>query len=534
MSSYHEKYLKYKSKYTSMKNELKGGSSTTAQQAQTKSICTNPRELQKIYDDFRLTYNYPYNNKIRGVINKIGYAMFSIVCDEFMGIKHKVLYVHYYPPSTNVTNCVIPSNRVNSKDEIKTDQILMTDFIDFWIDDSHSIDGCWKGGQWGIDNLITTSPNWFSGAYIGDTIELTFDSFGYTDRAGKKFIDSDRKAIKFEGKIVEQSVTINKLHDKQKIVNKDNVYTCYVSDYPMDQAANDTLLIYRKKKLLIDINKIISLYSNINLTNKDAHENILELIIEINTCIDLLMNEISETTIQLPNYMNKIHEIPQNTSDLSNFMNDIREKIQYLKDNTTHLIDDNDHTYVIREIVRKNSIVAINAGKTDCPGKIMPGAGEHLEPHHTGLKIQLLDAFEQEIGSRRDFFKIKDSFNSYLIKVKDYNTLGRDARYSIYNYKGYKFGIPRLSNSECYIIYIDDKKYNSKKDLTLLSSDTMEIDNDKSKFVFLDDLLEVPDEKWFVSDHKQIVRDAKETLILFDNKSNEDKKKYLIREKFKN
>jgi len=266
-----------------MKNELKGGSEFVLESKLEETQNKKYEEFINInyssyYDPIlrmpdiyignstQNMTNYGHSIQITGVINKISYCLFSIVCNNYPGLNGipKTIYISRFPSSVIGGHTRIPSTRPSTYHELNHDDITINEFINYWKSSSISNDNecplfenehmCYKK-QFAPDNLTITSQIWFSGAFIGDTVNLTLCHYGLYDKDFKVFqANTESLAIYCEGKIkYNQNLnTINNDKDETTLYNieryskyEDISYKCYISDYPMDQVASDTFLTYK-------------------------------------------------------------------------------------------------------------------------------------------------------------------------------------------------------------------------------------------------------------------------------------------------
>ena len=154
----------------------------------------------------------------------------------------------------------------------------------------------------------------------------------------------------------------------------------------------------------------------------------------------------------------------------------------------------------------------------DMPKKIIPGAGEHVEPKDVKngkfeIKENAIRAVREEIGMSDE-----DLVNSYLIPLGSYSTLGRDPRYWKFctvtnNGEIKEFGIERESLTTAYVLYLTSEHEPEEID----HHDTEEI---IGKFWLpLNSVLKIKTEEWMIFDHRRLIIDAIKMLSKFDKLS---------------
>jgi 8-oxo-dGTP pyrophosphatase MutT (NUDIX family) len=376
--NYEKKYLKYKQKYLNLRTHR-------------NSI---------------LKHNQYGGMTITGRINKIYYCGFSMVVPIEGG--EKVIYVQKFPPAAGTTspNMLVPTE--GSSSSLTFDGVSRETLINFWIStDSIQVNGLWKGGEWGTDNLITTSSDWFSGAFIGDEITLNIiadciKNFDFK-KQGSPFTDSTPFKEGSEGKALSCNGSFG-----------DKSYGCYITEQVMPQFANDVLFIYK------------------NIRNEKF--------------IKLLRRGPSNPTV-------------------------------------------------------------------DMPLRIMPGAGEHLEPgegigNAKAKEESIRRAVQEEIGIPPETIG-----SCATISLGVFSDPGRDPRYwhytAVQDGNNIEFGIDRGSTSYGYILYYKSDTDNAP--IEVRQSDTIEI-GEKRWIPFNRELLEIPDDQWMIIDHKKIVEAALEVM----------------------
>lgn len=199
--NYQEKYLKYKKKYTTLK-ELS----------------------RRQYGGVDIVVG----EEIEGTINKIFYCGFSVKVDN----KPLVLYVQKYGPAGGT---VVPDmSKESSEEEVEFDRVTREELLNFWeSEEITQANGNWKGGAWGGNNLIT-SGNWVSGGFIGDKIKLKVVAIGILPFSGGNAFGSTTIIPGSESKALSCSITLG-----------DSTYAGYVTGNIMPQIANDVLFVYK-------------------------------------------------------------------------------------------------------------------------------------------------------------------------------------------------------------------------------------------------------------------------------------------------
>jgi ADP-ribose pyrophosphatase YjhB (NUDIX family) len=386
MTNYYYKYLKYKQKYLQAKNQSGG-------------------------------------NILIGTVNKIFYCGFSIVVRLENG-SQKVIYVQKFPPASGTTSPIMANPTLNPE-ELKADVQTRDEMIAFWNHPaSRQVNGEWKGGEWGSNNLVTTDATWLTGTFIGDTIRCEIIADGIIKFNGSNEFAAETAIIAgTENKALSCNIALN-----------GRKYSCYLTDQVMPQVAIDVLFVYKNKQ-----NKKF-----IKLLKRGEGANV------------------------------------------------------------------------------------------DMPKRIMPGAGEHLEPGlDPTFKAGILRAVQEEIGIPPETLS-----QCYVLNVGVFNDPGRDPRYWSYSYPRenasdgkrsksvINFGINRGSQSNAYILYINmDSDAEPREDASPL--DTVEVN--KKWWHPLDQVFRIPEDKWMIIDHHKIVDRASRALDEFDRLSLAEKETKLLR-----
>jgi ADP-ribose pyrophosphatase YjhB (NUDIX family) len=153
----------------------------------------------------------------------------------------------------------------------------------------------------------------------------------------------------------------------------------------------------------------------------------------------------------------------------------------------------------------------------DMPQRMMPGAGEHLEPgKDVRVKAGVLRAIQEEIGIEESVLS-----EAYLLPLGRFDTPGRDPRYWSYSWikedgSPMEFGIQRGSSSEGYVVYIKSDTDVAPKEVDPL--DTEEVHAKwwaPLNFV----LQNYPDDRWMILDHKRLIPATEAAIITFKSKT---------------
>ena len=175
---------------------------------------------------------------IEVVVLDIGYNL--IECG-IVGIDKKI-YVHKFPPALNTTSKPMLASRKENgfhfehqfNNDLRRDTLL-----NFWQDNNlYQANGNWKGGEWGSNNLPTSSKNFCSGIFIGDRMIIHSIKNGiipYNKRFSAPFEEVDN--------IIEESDEFA-WSTNITLINTNITYSCYVCDTPMPQSAIDVLFVW--------------------------------------------------------------------------------------------------------------------------------------------------------------------------------------------------------------------------------------------------------------------------------------------------
>jgi hypothetical protein len=152
----------------------------------------------------------------------------------------------------------------------------------------------------------------------------------------------------------------------------------------------------------------------------------------------------------------------------------------------------------------------------DMPRRMMPGAGEHMEPgKDIKVKDGVIRAINEEIGIPESTLT-----DCYLLNLWTYNEEGRDPRYWTYSVGSKSFGMKRGSETNAYILYLKSDNDAAPKEVN--PSDTEEV-NSKWWAPLSTVLTDYPDDRWMIIDHKKFIPDAIMAINNFKNLSPEQK-----------
>jgi len=159
----------------------------------------------------------------------------------------------------------------------------------------------------------------------------------------------------------------------------------------------------------------------------------------------------------------------------------------------------------------------------DCPNRIAPAAGEHLEPGQSDdIRDQVLFAINQEIGIPQTTLS-----KCYLLDLGVYANPGRDPRYWTYTAtqsgQTITFGIPRESSSVASILYIETD--NEVEPEETEQEDKVEIQSKwwQSVYNVFDSH---PESDWMLEDHMQFIPDSIKRIKEFGLNDLEAKQKF--------
>lgn len=353
----------------------------------------------------------PPQNTLKGTITRIGYAAFGIKLEA----TEKVIYIMRFPPTDGT---VIPLlDEPSSVHDLKTDKhVSVEEATEFWSSpDARQVNGLWKGGSWGLDNLLPHSI-WCTGAWVGDTVTLDFVKNGILKFGfGIPGFPEDEEAQALPNTMNSAwslNITVDKTGKK---------FAGYGMNYFMPQYANDLLFVWKDPK-----------------TGKR-----------------------------------------------------------------------------LVKICKRG-----NAATVDMQNKLMPGAGEHLEPGEAfRFKASLTRAFHEELG-------VEDVAlaQCFVLDLGKFDDAGRDPRYWNFYHKKKSFGMKRYSTTHGFALY-----FHGEAPKLTVPEDDVEVSPlgpSEKKWVELESL-DVSTDAWMIADHSNIVRKAKESVAGFDILLEEEKKKYL-------
>ena len=159
------------------------------------------------------------------------------------------------------------------------------------------------------------------------------------------------------------------------------------------------------------------------------------------------------------------------------------------------------------------------------PLRMMPGAGEHMEPGaDIKVKAGILRAVNEEIGIDPSTLT-----KCYLLNMGTYNSEGRDPRYweysTLVNGKLVNFGMKRGSTTNGYILYLVSDSNDEPKEVK--PEDTQEVGFKWwAKLSYVLDNYQV--DKWMILDHQKFIPDAIHKTDEFDKISELELKNYIF------
>jgi hypothetical protein len=133
----------------------------------------------------------------------------------------------------------------------------------------------------------------------------------------------------------------------------------------------------------------------------------------------------------------------------------------------------------------------------DMPRRMMPGAGEHMEPGDSkGQKNgDILRAVNEEIGIDKSTLA-----QCVLLPLGTFSELGRDPRY--WEYDGGSWGMKRGSETSAYVLYIKSETDAAPKEVA--PQDTEEV-NTKWWGKLSTVLSDYPEDRWMIFDHQKFI-----------------------------
>lgn len=149
-----------------------------------------------------------------------------------------------------------------------------------------------------------------------------------------------------------------------------------------------------------------------------------------------------------------------------------------------------------------------HSDNVDMPRRMMPGAGEHMEPgKDVKVKAGVLRAINEEIGI--DESTLTDC---HLLNLGTYSSEGRDPRYWLYQMDTNTFGMKRGSETNGYVIYLKSDTDTAPKEIA--PQDTEEV-NSKWWAPLGNVLADYPDDRWMILDHKKFIPDTIKAIDAF-------------------
>lgn len=182
----------------------------------------------------------------------------------------------------------------------------------------------------------------------------------------------------------------------------------------------------------------------------------------------------------------------------------------------------NDVMFIWENNVGQSFIKLLTRGSSDnvdMPQRMMPGAGEHLEPgKDIKVKDGILRAIYEEIGIEESTLT-----EAYCLPLGKYASEGRDPRYWTYSHlvngEIVYFGMKRGSETLGYVIYFKSSTAVAPKEVD--PADTEEI-NTKWWGCLNTVLRDFPDNRWMIADHKKFIPDTLRALNEFRRMSPHD------------
>lgn len=151
----------------------------------------------------------------------------------------------------------------------------------------------------------------------------------------------------------------------------------------------------------------------------------------------------------------------------------------------------------------------------DMPRRMMPGAGEHMEPgKDVKVKAGVLRAINEEIGIPESTLT-----DCHLLNLGTYSSEGRDPRYWIYHTNTGTFGMKRGSETNGYVIYLKSDTDIAPKEVAPI--DTEEV-NTKWWVLLGSVLTDYSDDRWMILDHKKFIPDTINAIDAFKKLSPEN------------
>jgi len=155
----------------------------------------------------------------------------------------------------------------------------------------------------------------------------------------------------------------------------------------------------------------------------------------------------------------------------------------------------------------------------DMPGRIVPGAGEHMEPgKDINVKKGVLRTIKEELGIPKTTLT-----QCYLLPLGRYDDQGRDPRYHTYDCN--KWGLVRGSETNAHILYIKSDTDNEPTEID--PEDTVEIN--KKWWAPLDSVLtDYNIDRWMIADHRKFIPDTISMISSFNQLSKSDQQMSLL------
>lgn len=178
---------------------------------------------------------------LRGQVINIGYNILAVLINDMS----KVVFVHKFPPVPNTTHkpdLSVPSDI----DKYRCNPRLTKDSVcKFWADKGlYQVNGDWKGGEWGSNNLPTTDTTWCTGVFIRDEIDIVLVKEGivpYMTRKSKPFDITDEIVEGSENFVWSCNLELTNSDSTKSSIQ----YSGYVCDKPMSQSAIDILFVWK-------------------------------------------------------------------------------------------------------------------------------------------------------------------------------------------------------------------------------------------------------------------------------------------------
>jgi hypothetical protein len=157
------------------------------------------------------------------IVLDLGYNL--IVCG-IVGI-NKNIYIHKFPPALNTTvKPQIMEQKTGYEHKFNTNLRKET-VLNFWQSkDLYQMNGDWKGGEWGSNNLATSSKDFFTNIFIGDRLSIKNVIDGiipYNKILSKPFNVSDEIIVGSENYACTANITQ---------INTNQTYSCYICESP--------------------------------------------------------------------------------------------------------------------------------------------------------------------------------------------------------------------------------------------------------------------------------------------------------------